>query len=227
MKIALIGTEDASHGLAPWEDSSWKIWACSPNSRSYPRVDRHFEVHNPDVMKTYLNAALLDVYFAHLKKHKNVWALRLHPELPGTNLLNDTAIIERFGKDFLTSTVAWMMAEAIMTPKTSEIGLFGIDCSASEEHAQQRPGIKFFVREARLAKIKVSAPYESDILRSAPVYGLREFNPMFRKNWAKHLQYEAMLSAAEAAQVEAMKRTIGLQGAVEQIDYYLRTWDDE
>ena len=227
MKIALIGTEDASHGLAPWEDASWKIWACSPNSRNYPRVDRHFEVHNPDVMKTYLNAALLDAYFDHLKKHKNVWALRLHPELPGTNLLNDTAIIERFGKDFLTSTVAWMMAEAIMTPKVTEIGLFGIDCSAREEHAHQRPGIKFFVREARMAKIKVVAPYESDILRTPPVYGLREFNPMFRKNWAKHLQYEAMLSAAEAAQVEAMKRTIGLQGAVEQIDYYLRTWDDD
>jgi len=178
-------------------------------------------------MRTYLSAPLLEVYFDHLKKHKNVWGLRPHPELPGLKMLDCEAILERFGKDFLSSTVAWMMAEAIMTPKTSEIGLFGIDCSASDEHAQQRPGIKFFVREARLAKIKVSAPYESDILRSPPVYGLREFNPMFRKNWAKQKQYEAMLGEAEAKQVEAMKRTIGLQGAIEQIDYYVRTWDDD
>lgn len=226
MKIALVGTEDASHGLTPWEDRSWEIWATSPNSRNYARVDKHFEVHNPQVMRTYLSSVLLEVYFEHLNNHDNVWVLRASPELPRAKLLDSGAILKKFGKDFLTSSVAWMMAEAILSPKVTEIGLFGIDCSASDEHSWQRPGIKFFIREADRAGIRVSAPQESDILRSAPVYGLREFNPLFRKNWAKQKQLEKMLADAESKQLAATQNALALQGALDQVGYYLRTWDD-
>src|SRR5713226_4715918 len=46
LKIAMIGTAPSSRMLAPFNDPSWKIWACSPgNMNALPRVDTWFELH--------------------------------------------------------------------------------------------------------------------------------------------------------------------------------------
>src|SRR3981189_2150960 len=47
LKVALIGTAPSSRMLAPYNDPSWKIWACSPgNMNVLPRVDVWFELHS-------------------------------------------------------------------------------------------------------------------------------------------------------------------------------------
>src|SRR5882672_892663 len=46
LKVALIGTAPSSRMLSPFNDPSWKIWACSPgNMGIMPRVDAWFEIH--------------------------------------------------------------------------------------------------------------------------------------------------------------------------------------
>src|SRR5882724_13388828 len=47
LKIALIGTAPSSRMLAPYNDPSWTIWACSPgNMNALPRVNVWFELHS-------------------------------------------------------------------------------------------------------------------------------------------------------------------------------------
>src|SRR5580698_10373126 len=47
LKVAMIGTAPSSRMLAPFNDPSWKIWACSPgNMNTLPRVDVWFELHS-------------------------------------------------------------------------------------------------------------------------------------------------------------------------------------
>src|SRR5512143_2413950 len=46
LKVALIGTAPSSRMLAPYNDPSWKIWACSPgNMNAIPKADVWFEIH--------------------------------------------------------------------------------------------------------------------------------------------------------------------------------------
>lgn len=227
MKIAIVGTESASHGLTPWEDHSWTIWGTSPNSRDYPRVDRQFEVHCFDVMRTYIPASVLTAYHSYLRQHPNVWTLVKSHDLPDARQLDVDAIIDEFGPYFLSSSPSWMLGEALLTPGVEEIGLWGIDCSAKDEYLQQRPGIQFFLWEATKRRIKISAPPESDILRPAPLYGLREFNPQFRKTWAKRQQTQRLLDEAEQRQLLATQQALHYQGELAMIDYYMRTWDND
>lgn len=226
MRVALVGTEGASHGLAPWDDPSWAIWSTSPMSKDYPRVDRHFEVHAPALLERTVNEKVLVPYIQHLRAHPNVWTLCKHAMLPKAKQLDHEALLDEFGPEFFSSSIAWMLAEAILTPRVKEIGLWGIDCSATDEYLVQRPGVQFFLREARKRKISVFAPPESDILRPAPIYGLREFSPLFRKTDAKERQLREMLADAEAKQVAFTEKVLALRGALEQVSYYKRTFDD-
>lgn len=222
MKIAIVGTEPASHGLAPWDDLSWEIWATSPNSYKFPRVDRHFEVHNFDlVRKSHPNS--IGPYLTHLQQHPCVRVLIRQPELPNAELIDINAILARFGPYFLSSTISWMLAVAILSnPK--EIGLWGVDCTAADEYAVQRPGVQFFLWEAERVGIKLHTPLESDILVPSPLYGLREFDNQFRKSWVRKQTLDAELENLRTQASLLSDRMASLSGALEIVNYDVRTW---
>ena len=55
MKVAIIGTAPSSRMLAPFDDDSFEIWACSPyfniETRTFcdlPRMTKFFELHEWD-----------------------------------------------------------------------------------------------------------------------------------------------------------------------------------
>ncbi len=53
--IAILGSHPETVGDAPFNDKSWKIYACSPHNiemRTLPRIDEWFEIHKPVTDKT-------------------------------------------------------------------------------------------------------------------------------------------------------------------------------
>lgn len=104
--IAILGSNPATVGLAPFDKSDWAIYSCSPdntpygngkNARALPRVDQTFEVHIPiaDATRSYAYlqyvASLPFVWLRDVKALPHFKGGRLYPEkeLRGTVTLQN------------------------------------------------------------------------------------------------------------------------------------------
>lgn len=236
-RIALLGSAPSSVRLAPFDDPSWDIWACSPGS--YPhlrRVDQFFELHrwephqswfHPDYIK-FMASIGKPVYMIEPVKEipmsvaypKNdilryVWARNQKP---------DGSIVEmRFNPNAFGSSLSWMLALAI-TQSPDEIGLWGVDMAATEEYGGQKDGCLELIHVARCLGIKVTTPPESDLLRPMPLYGFREVDPMFIKLQTRVNELSELLAKAEAEYQDADRRRWFYKGALDDAIYVQRTW---
>lgn len=165
MKIAIVGAHRSTKLQAPYEDRDWQIWTCSPSNESeLPRHDAWFEIHE-------MNDAIIaqrqgPVYREWLKAQPVVYMMELYPEYGGAVKYPLEEVESAFGRYFLTSSISFMMALAIMK-KPEKIGLWGIsDCP---EYREQKSGILYFVQRAKECNIDIIAP--EFLLKPEPLYG--------------------------------------------------------
>lgn len=219
MKIAVVGSAPSSVHLAPYADPSWKIWACSPAAVGHVRrSDEWFELHRFDPGRFATD------YILHLGMHPGpVQMLAPVREVPASVAFDKAPLLAEFGPYFFTSTIAWMLGAAILK-KPVELGLYGIDMSASDEYADQRPGCHFFIQEAKRRGITVTVPPESDILRPPPLYGFREIDPVWRKLQSKSDETRGRLKAAQDAARANELHGAKLEGANQMLEYFRRTF---
>jgi hypothetical protein len=145
------------------------------------------------------------------------------PRIPASVRYPREEMVQEFGPYFFTSSIAWMLALAIQQ-KPAEIGLWGVDMSATEEYSQQRPGCHFFIREALKAGITVFVPDQSDLSAPPSQYGFAKGSAMYRKLEVRRAELISRRDA-EAQQYESHRNNWHfLNGAIDDIDYMLRTW---
>lgn len=234
LKIALVGTAPSSRMLAPFNDKSWTIWACSPgNMNALPRFDAWFEIHSNLLWPEHESYG--KPYLEWLKTQScPVYMQDRWPTLEGgwvdTKTLVPNAqpipwrdLIVEFGEDFFTSSFAWMMAFA-MTQGAKEIALYGIDMASRDEYILQRPGFFYFRNEARRRGIKVSAPNESDIMQSPPLYAISDSTPFGRKVLARERELKERIAGMTTQRDQLSNNITYLQGALEDIDYFKSIW---
>jgi hypothetical protein len=220
-RIAIVGSAPSSRHFAPWGDSKWTIWACALSNIQAPRVDAHFELHSIDLLLQEPDRFLQ--YLEMLATKPVVYLAELERRIPGGRVFPRERMVQEFGPFFFSSTIAWMMALAIlMEPK--EIAIFGIDMTAEDEYRLQRPGCQYFIQKAHDRGIVVSAPVESDLLVPGPQYGYCEFSPFYRKMLARKKELEAKLNEVLVAKNEAMKQEALLRGGLAVDEYYRDTW---
>ena len=158
--IAVLGSHPATVMQAPFNDD-WLIYACSPHNvekRELPRFDEWFEVHIPvaDATRAYS-------YLKYLETVPLVW-MRDKAEMshfPGAKAYPEEEMKETFGPFTFTSSIAYILAKAIVDceeRKIPQIGLWGIMQASPNEYAYQRPGIQNLIWEATKRGIKVIAP---------------------------------------------------------------------
>ena len=222
LKVALIGTAPSSRLLAPFNDPSWKIWGCSPgNMNTLPRVDVWFELHGNLMWPECRHYG--EPYIAWLRQQKFPIYMQSQEWVPNAITFPKDRMVEEFGRDFFTSSFAWMMAFAI-SEGAKEIALFGIDMASKDEYILQRPGFYYFKNEAERRGIKVWAPYESDIMQPPGLYGYSDITPFGRKLLAREAEIKARLDAMAPEKSKIEHNTIYLQGALEDIDYFKSIW---
>lgn len=223
LKIALVGTAPSSRMLAPFNDPSWTIWACSPgNMNVLPKVDAWFELHGnlhwPENQSyglpyiEWLRRLTIPVY---MQNHEY--------QVPNTQIFPMEQMVNEFGPEFFTSSFAWMMALAI-SKGAKEIALFGIDMASRDEYILQRPGFFYFRRMAEMRGIKVWAPNESDIMQHAPLYGYSDVTPFGRKCIARIAELKGRLEQMRAERAKLDHNITYLEGAVEDMDYVSSIW---
>lgn len=230
MRVAIIGTCPSSRMLAPFDDESWEIWACSvDNIGKLPRVSRWFELHgdlgweNPPEWENrfinWLNSQDFTLY-VQLKHLFRENAIRFPYE----------EMIKEFGTYWFTSMFAWMMAFAIKEG-AAEIGLFGADMAANSEYGYQKPAMRRFIELAEDRQIKVTAPMESDILQPPPLYGYSISTPMGRKLRVREIEILKRVRDLRVQREKVMRQMDHdidhLVGALDQLDYAINTWTGE
>jgi hypothetical protein len=226
IKVALIGTAPSSRMLAPFNDPTWKIWACSPGNQGVlPRVDVWFELHGNLLWPENVNYG--GPYIEWLKTLTIPVYMQDQRYCPNATTYPKDEMIKEFGKDFFTSSFSWMMALAI-SQGAKELSLYGIDMASRDEYILQRPGFYFFKHIAESRGIKVSAPHESDIMQPPGLYGYSEVTPFGRKILAREKEIRDRVAGMEqerANKVAQLDHSIAyLKGALEDLDYVKSIW---
>lgn len=235
MKIAILGMEPMSQGLAPWGTPGWKFWGCSyGNAVNGSEFHEFFELHSVDRLLATHGRKKVDEWLGSLNakdpKKCTLWVSKEDSRLPRGRLLIKEPLLNMFGDLWFTSSPAWMLGKAIYEiveakeEATSEIGIFGVDMSTTEEYLIQRPGMQALIREGKLRGINIWAPLESDIMQPPALYGFREHQPFYRKMLMTRANVKGRLS-----QIQADKRRIELEeqgafGALELLDYSVIGW---
>jgi hypothetical protein len=218
LKVALIGTAPSSRMLAPYSDPSWKIWACSPgNMGIIPRVDAWFEIHGNLLWPE--NKHYGEPYINWLKQQTFPIYMQNQELVPNATPLPKKQLVKEFGPYFFTSSFSWMIAFA-MVSGAKEIALYGIDMASRDEYILQRPGAYYFFEEAKKRGIKMSAPYESDIMQPPGLYGFSEVTQFGRKMLARKVELEQRVRDLRAQRDGSAQQVTYLEGALEDLDYF-------
>ncbi len=235
-RIALLGSAPSSVGLAPFKDISWTLWACSPGAyptvgsqRIYQEGDAFFELHRwePPVVGDAARQVswFSPEYVQWLKQFKGpVYTGEKVNDLPTSVRIPREQLIAKYGPYFFTSSLAWMFAMALEDPEVEEIGMWGVDMSATEEYRWQRPGCQYFMTLAFGKGIIVTVPPESDLLHPQPLYGVDEWNPMNVKMLARQKELTARAQNAEQVAARANAELSFLRGAIDDNQYYINTF---
>lgn len=227
-RIAIIGTAPTSRGLAPYEDQTYEIWACSPgNMGLVPRVTRWFELHDVGVSTNPEHRGWSLPYYKWLNEQTfPVTMLTKNDAIARADVYPIREMISEFGRLWFSSSIAYMMALAIHE-KVDEIAIFGVDMAADQEHyTAQRAGCHRFMEIAGERGITVKVPFESSLSRPPPLYGYDEMTHISRRFTAVQGQIVGTIAQMQA-QMDRLGREIAFfQGAKEQVGYTLRTWVD-
>ncbi|RUV34878.1 hypothetical protein EOD29_31775, partial [Mesorhizobium sp. M1A.T.Ca.IN.004.03.1.1] len=86
--------------------------------------------------------------------------------------------------------------------------------ASRDEYILQRPGAYFFFQEAQRRGIKMSAPYESDIMQPPALYGFSEMTLMGRKLLARKKEVTDRLNALRQQRDQAAQQVVYLEGAL-------------
>ena len=191
--IAVCGSNPHTKMQAPFGDPGFAIYACSPDNSPHglnpqncsvlPRVDTWFEIHNPVFDKTRPYAYLdwlrnIPKVYMRDQVAMNLRDANCTPIFPTAVLYNEKAMKERFGPFTFTSTIAFMMAQAIIdierlraagqTVDVPELPLYGILQLGKAEYEKQRQGTQNMIWEATKSRIKVRVAPESGLFEPPP-----------------------------------------------------------
>lgn len=221
LKIALIGSAPASVRLAPYHDSSWQIWGCSPGVYGVaPRTDVWFELHRYEPGQPWFSPE----YCQWLSNHVGpVYMAEQRPEIRNSITLPVEELTEKYSSYFFTSSLAWMMAMA-MEAGATKIGLWGVDMAATEEWGDQRSGLHYFGLKAEELGIEVGVPPESDLFTPRPLYGVSEIDHAQIKVLERLRELKGREADATARARNAELESWFLKGAIENQEYNAKTW---
>lgn len=166
LKVAIVGGAPSSDHLAPFADTSWKIWGMGFRRKSLKRCDLLFEIHdNRPYAQDGYERGLADSGIPLIVG-------RAFPiAAPQVSVFPFDAASALMGSQYLTSSAAYMMAYAILQG-ASEIGVYGCDMAVDDaEYFYQRPCMEAWIGYARGRGIAVHVPEVSPLGKSSFVYG--------------------------------------------------------
>lgn len=235
-QIAMIGTAPSTRSQAPFKATDWEIWGQADYWKDMEKITRWYEFAPISKLR-----AEFPAYMEFLRSADfPIYMRAKFADIPKSEAFPFEEMATKFGKEFMTATLVWMMCHAITEHMNGDtvkvIGLWGYDMALDGEYVHQRPGIRhmeWVCREHLPAlgfdPILVMIPKGSD-LRLTPIpYPFAEDDEMVAKIRSRRNDIRNRLAGAkhQLAQHEQGVRNGReaikyLEGALENLEYFER-----
>lgn len=163
-KIALLGGGNSIR-YAPWHDSTWELWShASCRNKCQREPDLLFDLHPPALWRSSEKKYWDTTYYTWLKQnHLPIYMQEKYPDVPCSIRYPFETMITEFPRGYMTNTLAYMVALALMEGVT-HLSVFGCDYSAASEYGAQRGGAEYWLGLAEGRGVQVLIPPTCDIL---------------------------------------------------------------
>lgn len=210
-KVAVVGFTTHNQ-LAPWQDEAWDL-------KGLNDLHSNFEAYRPGIFTTDRvewyqlhrdqNGAFHGVRDPNHMQWMQaqscpIWMWQPHPLITSSRAFPLTEILSAplchgrtlSPEGYYNNSISWMIAHAIYQGYQT-IGVWGVDMALEGVHGQseyghQRPSVEYIIGVARGLGVEVVLPDESEICRSAFLYGYDNVTPVRRKLLARvdHLKQQ-------------------------------------
>jgi len=193
-RLAIVGTAETWRD-APYDDPTWKIYSLNDAYRlGIKKADYWCDLHKPEewllvpegqkVVKAWEMPP--GKLYPRPQEHPQVFArmtipLYVHqarPEWPTSITFPREAVERAFGQ-YMASSPAWMLAQAMLPESDGglgyadgdEIGIYGIHLATEREYVEQRPNFEWLIGLAEARGITITLPEDCPLRKTRWVYG--------------------------------------------------------
>lgn len=171
-KIACLGGAPTLQH-APWTDPTWELWAhhsCRHLCKRDP--DLLFDLHPKALWSDPKKKNWDPKYVTWLAKNRiPILMQEVFPEAPASMKYPYAQMITEFPRGYMTNTLAYMIALALMEGVT-HLGVFGCDYATGSEYGPQRGSAEYWLGLAEGRGVRVLLPPGCDLLnKPALMYG--------------------------------------------------------
>lgn len=235
-------------------EEKWEIWGCSPGLFAVaPRATRWFELHRWEPGQTWFSPEYCQflrefdgpvftgapipeikncVVYPIADVEAEFSAFFLNSSL---SLMAAIAIMEiekirtarkvhKAGGDASGLLPPSLASELDKEDSDDVIGFFGVDMSANEEYARQKPGCWFFGLEILRRGIALYYPPESDLFCPEPIYGICEWDHNYIKATVRMREINQRVQAHQEQVNKVQSQLMCDHGAKEDMAYFIKTW---
>lgn len=237
-RIAIVGfTEHRKY--APWDDDGWEKWGLNNlhtviGEEQTNSCARWFNLHTPE---------LITKDTVHVEWARDYCRVPYYTfdtvDFCDTNVLFPAReMIERFGSNYFTNSISWMIALAMRElepalihwranrpedPQAAAewdgvyrpiIGIWGVDMAATTEYANQRPSCEYWIGVAQGLGYFVSIAEGSDLLQAATMYGMGDDSPLRRKLEFRLTEHQQAIATLQAKRAEVAGQLGQIDGQI-------------
>ena len=168
-KVAIVGFATNTLHLVPWNDPEFEIWGLNQGYlHCHRRADRWFEMHMPEATADVRDPAYLQWLGA--QDQFPIYMIQTNPGIPASVRFPIESAITYGGRDYFTSTPAFMLALAGMEG-FEEVHLYGINLAIGDEYFFEKACAEWWIGFLEGKGIKVYVPSASSLLKQYRRYG--------------------------------------------------------
>lgn len=161
-KVMILGSSERSLKDAPLVDESYTVIALPAFESN--RVDLYFEMHDRKKWRK-------ETFPYLVRSETFVVCQKFHDDIPNSLEYPLDEVKKKIGKDYFTSSIAYILAFILMQDQVEEVALFGIDLVTDSEYKDQRPCVEYLLGVLSGKGVKITIPNSSALLKSPRNYG--------------------------------------------------------
>ena len=203
MKIAVVGTAPYFE-KAPFSDKSWRKWTIAgcynpDEEKRNNAIERIYEIHPLSTLEITCEPRKGFIEFAKNLGSSFIIQEESKKRYPNATVFDHQKYIEKHGhKRYFTSSVAWMLAEAIEELENSQdeekvIGIWGVNMATDSEYCYQKPGCFALMAYAEAKGIKITGNKDSELFVEMPIYGIEKIPDILKRIKSRRIEILSMI----------------------------------
>ena len=170
--VAIVGSAKTTREYAPWLDPNVKIWGIN-EAMAFTwmrRADAMFQMHARWSFTRPNNRNDPGHWQWLQQKHPfPIYMQQVWPDIPSSVEYPLRQVVERFGRRYFTSSVAYMIALALLHG-FEKIEIYGVEMATDSEYTWQRDCVMYWIGRAEGMGIDVYLPPGCNLLKGR-LYG--------------------------------------------------------